>query len=308
MELDLNKIPESEAIISYIVHRIKKGLGCNILVVAPPGLGKSWGCIRLMELIYDRLYGEKISPDKINNHVADNAADAFKFAREAKRAEPLTIEEVSVLFGSRRAMSVDNVEFNSLLDTCRKKQIILLMNSQHISFVDKHIRMLAHLLIECLRINKSKGISIIKPLKLQTNQQSGKVYKHRLMHNGQEVHRCYLKEPTKELIIIYEKKKSKFMEDLYRTMQLKSEDRKNKENKRLGKPIKGNKKWIVELTNKESDCHYHINLQGMKTKDYAKMRGITVRNVDYRLKNILKKANLLGKHGFGFSKPKIRDL
>ena len=298
MALDINKVPEAEAIVNYVTNRIKKGLGCNILVVAPPGLGKSWSCVRLMELIYERLYEEKISVDRINDHVVDNAADAFKFAREVNRAEPLTIEEVSVLFGSRRAMSVDNVEFNSLLDTCRKKQIILLMNSQHISFVDKHIRMLSHLLLECLRINKSKGICIVKPLKLQTNQQSGKVYKHRLIHNKREVHRCYLKKPTKELIDKYEEKKSNFMDEHYERMQLRSEDRKRKDDKRIGKPMQGNKKWRVELTDKESDCHVNINLNGMKPKDYAKKRGVTVQNVYIMLKKITNKANLLGKQGF----------
>jgi DNA-binding CsgD family transcriptional regulator len=283
-EINFNDLPEGKAIIDFIIARIKKGLGVNILVYAPPGLGKSYACMRIMELIYQRLFNERLLS---GNHIVDDIPEAFSFIRQSKRfGEPLTIEEVSVLASSRRSMSSDNVGLNYLLDTCRKKQIILLMNAPHMKFVDSHIQMMCHLTLECLRINKTEGIVIVKPMKLQTSP-SGKIYRHRLKdENGREIHRSFFKKPTEELIRLYEGKKDKFLQNLYETMELKAKKKKEKEMKDLG--VVEKKQVSRPLTSRELEVYQRVSNQRMSQKETAKELGISIAAVSQTLKRIEK--------------------
>jgi len=267
----MNRPPEQTVITNWICDRIRRGLGVNIIVVGPPGVGKSYTCLRLMEDCLQNLYGENLENPK--GHIVDNIPDVFNFIRHVKRpGMPLTIEEVSVMASSRRSMASDNVSLNAALDTVRKKQVILLMNAPAIQAVDSHIKRMSHLLIECLRVNRRKGFATIKALKLQHNQHSGKVYTHRFNVNGRDVHRSVIYKPTALVCKLYEEKKDEFMSKLYELMELKAAVRRKKLEKEAGafKP----KGKPSELTPKQKHA-YRLYKEGNNFTECGRILGIS---------------------------------
>lgn len=221
---------ESTVILDYILRRIRKGLGLNAIIIGPPGIGKSYVCMRLGELVHNALFNERFD---VKTHVVYDLPSAFRFARNVTRkGEVLVIEEVSVMASSRRSMSNQNIGLNMILDTVRKKQIILIMNAPLIKAVDRHIQRMSHMLVECLRINRREKLATVKAFTLTSSQDTGKVYKHRFKNGGREVHRSYFSKPSAEICNDYEVVKSKFMNDLYELMEEKAEAKsgKKKEN------------------------------------------------------------------------------
>jgi len=286
----MDKIQEQDTdnlIMKYIILRIKKGLGVNIIIVGPPGMGKSYMCLRISEIVYQSLFEEKM---ETGNNIVDNIPDAFEFVRKVKRAgEPLTIEEVSVIASSRRSMAADNVSLNYLMDTIRKKQIILLLNAPHIKGVDKHIQRMSHIMIECLRVNKRKEICTVKAFKLQTSQSTGKVYTHNFKAEGRDTHRFLFSKPSEQIINIYEKKKDDFQADLYRTMQYKALARKKKQMKEAG--IKDTSMSAKPLTPLEIE-RFRKHTKDFSIRDIAKEESVSASAVMSSIQNARKKMGI----------------
>lgn len=284
--------PEQTVITNYICERIRKGLGVNIIVIGTPGSGKSYCCLRLMELCLKDLYDEPLENPK--GHVVDNIADAFGFVRRATRVGmPLTIEEISILASARRSMSGDNVSLNQLLDTVRKKQIVLLMNAPTLQSVDSHVKRMSHLMIECLRVNKQKQFATIKALKLQFNQSSGKVYTHRFHSGGRDVMRSVLYKPSPEVCVSYEEKKDQFLHNLYEMAELKSIAKRTKMEREFGAFRK--KGTIVILTDKEERV-VELKRDGKTYSEMARILGkgnTTVRETYLRAEEKLKRGGKL---------------
>lgn len=275
---------ESTVILEYILRRIRKGLGVNALIIGPPGIGKSYVCLRLAERIHHAIHQEEFD---VNTHVVYDLPSAFRFVRNATRkGEVLVIEEVSVMASSRRSMATENVSLNYLLDTVRKKQIILLMNAPHIKAIDKHIQRMSHLLIECLRINRREKLATVKAFTLTNSQDTGKVYKHRLKSLNKEVHRSYFGIPSKLIQQDYEVIKSEFMEGLYKRMEEKNEaksGKKKQETLTLGRGMKPTAKQFKRYA------------RYMETKDYsivAKEEGVSTSAVRKSVESLLKRAKI----------------
>ncbi len=144
---------ESDVIIDYVHTRHKQGLYTFILTTGLPGTGKSSKNQRLAELIYERLETGKLKAEDI----VDSLLDLLRRIRKIKKpGEVIIIEELSVLFPSRRAMSRDNVDIARVLDTIRKKGVILIANAPLYTSIDAHVRAMANILTETLRINKTQ--------------------------------------------------------------------------------------------------------------------------------------------------------
>jgi len=113
---DFSNIPESDSIVNYIVDRNRKGLYTLCLVTGLPGTGKSSVSIRLAELTSLKLHDEnRITEDCI----VDSLLGFLKRLRKVKKpGEIIIIEEISVLFGSRRSMAIENIAIGRVLDTC----------------------------------------------------------------------------------------------------------------------------------------------------------------------------------------------
>lgn len=283
VEIDFDKIEEAGAILRKIKSRYRKGILNCIKIIGLSGTGKSYACMRLGEKISLELH--KKNEITINN-VVDNLLDLLKFIRNVQHpGEILIIEEAEVLFPARRAMSGDNVDAGKIFDTIRKKRIIVIMNYPINKSLDSHIDALCTLQLETLKIIKSKEICVIKPLRLQTNPGSGKVYFHRLHKDGHEIHRSYLRKPTDTLVQMYEGKKDQFLDNLYHILQMKQEERVKKELKKYGKA-----QITQKITEKELDAYTRIVLNKMPISEYMEKTGLAKRTVYDRLQRFTTKS------------------
>lgn len=278
-KLDINKVPEFKAGIDYIMREYHKGKAVEIMVYGPRGLGKSYVSMRIGELLCEKL-GKKFT---INN-VSTGQYETVSFARE-RREDVLVNDEVGNLYNSRRAMSSDNVDINAIRDTIRKRKIIEIDNLPIPKTVDINIRSLASLMIEVIGLDKTRKINIVKPLVVQLNYQMGKVYYHRLQDgNGKDVTFAYLRKPSDELCIEYEKKKDIFIDKLYAKLQRKQEEKLKKEGQ-MDKP-KANEEFSPQEL-KVYDLKYR---QNKKPSVIATELGVSNERIYQVIKNLRLKA------------------
>ena len=286
-KIEYSNLPEADVIVDYILKRKSKGLYSLILTTGLPGTGKSSIDLRLAELTSLALTGEiSITEDNI----IDNILDLIKFLRNANenKLSIAVIEEISVLFPSRRAMSHDNVVVGKLLDTARKKQVILFANAPIFPSIDSHMRALGNIYIETLRINRSEKVVVAKALRMQTNPGSGKTYFHWLKRKGKEVHRIFVRKPDIKTWKDYEDRKDKFLDELYADLKVKTE-------KKLGKKdIKGANKSLSPQQLKVYDL---VMRNGRTNTQVAKELGLTRQRIWRIVKEIEEKLKIKADDG-----------
>lgn len=268
--------PESDVVVNHIYRRFQGGLYTLTLVIGLPGGGKSSTCLRLSELVSEKIHG-KIKLDE--GCIIDSSLELIDFVRQANPGDIGVIEEMSVLFPSRRAMASENVDVARVLDTCRKKQVILFANAPILKSIDSHIRALANISIETLKIVKTQGVVVYKPLRLQTQPKSGKTYNHRFTRDGYEVHRSYVKQPDPKLWAAYEKKKDDFMNTLYDKLK----------NKQMAKEMKEKKQMIK---NGEIDAPKRLHPDKIYAYQEVIMKGTSIRQT---AKNMNRNKDTIGR-------------
>lgn len=278
-QINYANLPEADLVINRIERRHRQGLGTNLYVIGLSGTGKSSTSQRLGELIQEV---REIKPEVF---LVDSLLDLLKAIRIARIGDVVIIEEVSVLFPSRRSMAGENVAVGKIFDTIRKKQIVIISNAPLWNTIDSHMRAMAHVLIETLKINKTQKIVISKFFELQTNPSSGKTYRHTMKRDGRDVTRMFTKMPNLERWDAYEKEKDVFMDEMYKLLEAKQKKKMDKElvdviEKRPG---------VGNLTDKELRVHQLVNVKGMTQGQAAREIGVTQSRIFAMIKNIKKK-------------------
>jgi len=289
-EVDYSKHPEADVVVDYIVRRFKKGLYTLTFVWGLPGSGKSSTCQRLGELVSLKLFNENRITNK---RIVDNFLDFLRLVKDSKPGDIIIIEEVSVLFPARRAMARDNVNISKILDTCRKRRIIVFSNAPIFKNVDGNIRALANIGIETYKVVKKQQVVISKPLILQTNPGSGKTYLHRFSREGVEVDMMYTRMPNSETWKLYEKDKDDFIDKTYTKLKLQHEQAERKENEKLG--IMSPRLQERPLTQLEIKTYDLVERQHMSVQEAANKLGVKHPVVSARMRNINKKLLIMGK-------------
>ena len=287
---DYSKLPEADVVVKYITSRYKKGLYTLVLYAGLPGSGKSSSCIRLAELVSLKLTGE----NKITSlNIIDSLLDLVAFVGKAREDEVniCIVEEVSVLFPSRRAMAQDNVAIGKILDTCRKKKVILLANAPIWTSIDSHMRVLGNIYIETLKIVKAYKIVVCKPLRLQANPSNGKVYWHWLRRKGKKVHRIFTRQPNAQTWKDYETRKDKFMNDLYDELKFRANKKQDALLKEMGKKTKA--EVVKPLSPMELKVYDMLVRKKMLQKDIAEELGCSSSNIHQIFKRIKKKIDII---------------
>ena len=279
-------MPEADIVIGHINGRLNKGLNTTVYIIGLSGTGKSSTSIRIAELLLD----SRPEDDKPNILIVDSLLEFVKAVRASKSGDVVVIEEVSVLFPSRRAMAKENVSIAKILDTCRKKELCLIANAPLWNSIDSHMRALGHLLIETLKINKTEKVVISKFHRLQTNPMSGVTYRHTMQRAGIDVARMFTRMPDKKRWDAYEKQKDKFMDDLYNDLQNEEEIKKIKKEKEYNRNrwdvaplIDKHKKLIEAIDEKHLGWDEVTNILGYANKETAKG---AYKNAKDRLKRI----------------------
>jgi len=278
--------PEADVIVNYINGRFKQGLGTNILIIGLSGTGKSSTSQRIGEIVQQ---SESRMKDNVQIFISDSLIDLIEAIQKAKEGDIVVIEEVSVLFSSRRAMSKENVSVGKIFDTIRKKRLCLISNAPLWCNIEKNIRGMAHILIQTLNILKTEGVVISKFYRLQTNPQSGKTYMHTMSRKGKDVNLMITKMPSKERWDAYEEQKDKFMDELYEDLKQEQLSKKKKKDKEQGKSIKS----VKDLTERELQVHTLCNVKGMNLREAGEKLGLTFQRVHVILKNVDKKSKIM---------------
>ena len=277
------KNPESDIVISEINRRYKKGLGTNVFVIGLSGTGKSSTSQRLSELINES------RGNKFETFIVDSLLGFVKAIRKAVEGNIIVIEEVSVLFPSRRAMSKQNVAVGAIFDTVRKKRLCVISNAPIWQSIDSHMKALGHIIIETLAIKKRKKVVVSKFHLLQTNPKTGKTYMHTFQREGKDIKLMYTKMPDKKKWEEYERKKDKFMDDLYERLESQQEDIEGKEKKRLMKKVMPP---LKRLTKRELFVHEEVTVRGRTQSDVARELGVTPGAIWLTIRNIEKKTKV----------------
>ena len=227
--MDIKKTPEAEIIVSEVLKRFRKGRGTNIFIIGLSGTGKSSTSIRLAELIIIAKEGNG------KFFIIYSLLELLETLRKVEEGDVIVIEEVSVLFPSRRFMGKENVAINKVFDTIRKKRLCLISNAPILPSIDSHMRAMGHILIETENILKKEQIVVSNVILTQTNPRSGKTYYHKFVRDDNDVDLIYTKKPNSKVWKGYEARKDKEMEDLYNSLRLKQKFEQDKEKKQMSK-------------------------------------------------------------------------
>lgn len=285
--VEWDKLEEGKTVVSFIKRRWERGQLVLVKLLGLSGMGKSYASIRLGELLAKQIHGDNYKIERRN--IIKNLLDLIRFIKNVKHiGEIMVIEEMSVLFPSRRAMSGINVDANAIIDTVRKKGIIMLCNYPLNKTVDSHIEAMCCLQIVTMQLNKALGICIAYPLRLQTNPAIPKTYFHKLLDNeGNEIDYVFFKMPSQELIKPYEQEKDKLMDELYETLERKEILRKERVEKELGKINRTG--GLKDLTKRELEVYNYILIQNKTLTEVANLTGITPQSVFGTLKRVKEK-------------------
>ena len=286
----VEQTPEADIIIGMALYRFRTGFHTQTLIVGARGTGKSSTCQRLSEL-----YNQEMNPireklglsKKIRGKTVDTVIGLIEFCKNAEMGDDAVVEEVSVLYPSRRAMSSENVAVGQLFDVIRKKRLTLWLNCPILTSTDANIRTSSQVLVETFKILKEKSVVISRFWKLQTNTQTGKVYKKKFHRGKKAAKYMFTSMPDEKAWEDYNKDKDKFIDELYMKLLVKQKKKDDKDSKDLANydPTKGYRR---ELTEKQEEVMRTIARCKSQT-EAAKLLGMNDSQVSIHKKGAMKK-------------------
>lgn len=190
----------------------------STVFVASPGSGKSWSALSLADLL-----------EQGNFDVNRIAFSASQFARLVSKNWPtgttLVLDDAGLALFSRDSMTRIVKNLSKTLQSCRYKNLILLLTLPNLTMLDKSVQRILDSLIEIRGVDFKRQETIGKFYWLQSNVFSGKVYRHsplKVVFTDSIVggkNRHVLKspfvrfaKPRPELILEYEKRKKFYLD------------------------------------------------------------------------------------------------
>lgn len=230
--------------IHYFANRVlnnNKNFLCA--VTGPTGSGKSWLSGAVAE-IYSKLYGIGYNP---NIHILFSVKELLDLINRKDLDEVLPpgsiimFDEPQVSANARDWRSEANQILGTLTSTFRNMRLIVFFATPYLEFIDKQSRILFHAEINVQGFDKTTNLTKCKPRFLEWNSRKGDFYKKRLIvrHpiegktalNWYYVQYWEVPKPSKEWIIIYERKKLAFTKRLNRELQQQYEYTQSQQNK-----------------------------------------------------------------------------
>jgi len=247
---------EASMMLNFLIYRFKKGFSSLILVIGARGTGKSSTCYRLSEK-----YNETLNPIREKEglekrefgKLVDSHLGLIEFVKNAQMGDDCVLEEISVLYPSRRSMSNDSVGVSQVFDIIRKKRLVIYANTPMALSADKNIRSSANAMIQTYKIIKGEQVVLSRFWKLQPNFLTGKIYMHGFRRKGKKIDFMYTKMPDKDSWKEYEVKKDNFIDETYAKLLRKAEVKNEQELKKYGygklqrKPLTDKQKRVMEL-------------------------------------------------------------
>lgn len=237
----------------YMHQRVtRKNQNLIVLTVGGTGSGKTYSQLSEAERYYKKYKNKEFPID----HVCFTAKQLMQLINSGtlERGDVIIYEEVGINQSSRNWYSIINKMINYLLQSFRNMNIILFMNTRDTSFLDAQTRKLLHFIFETMGIDINNKICRIKPLEVQVNSRTGKVYQKylRVRINGKTMplKRILYPLPSKKLKDAYEERKSFYTIQLNKQIleDIEKEERKNLKCKRCGH------KWTTKTNSISKTC------------------------------------------------------
>jgi len=206
----INK-PKEKYWITYIKGRIKKNKNFLGFISGQTGSGKSWTSLSIAQVLDKNFNIDRVVFSALELMNLINSG-------ELKRGSVIVFEETGIEMNNRSWASITNKMLNYLMQTFRHKNLILIMNSPYMDFVDSATRKLFHAELQTVSINFKTNQCRIKPQIIQYNSRNQKFYYKRLRVITNEgsipVGLWAVNKPSDDLIKAYEIKKRKFTDGL----------------------------------------------------------------------------------------------
>lgn len=242
--------------LQYITGRIKHNRNFIFGITGSVGSGKSYSAVRL---------GEVIDPNFDIRNVCFTDLEFMDLVdgvtKKLRKGSAIIFDEIQVTMGHLDYQSMRSKCLNYVLQTFRHRNFILGMTSPYFTFINASLRKLFHCRMETQKIDYEKKTVQIKPLLLQTNQDTGKIYKKYLRvwtpsTGMQPLKRIHIGLPSPELLKAYEEKKDIFTKDLNRGIRrdlLKLAQKEKGEDKH--RPLTTRQEEVVELLLEKHNLH-----------------------------------------------------
>lgn len=197
--------------IRYINYRIYLNRNFLGFISGQTGSGKSWSTISICE---------QLDPEFNIERVVFSGLELMELINSGKlkKGSAVAFEEVGVNLNTREWASKLNKLLNYMMQTIRHRNFIFILNAPYMDFVDSATRKLFHAELSTVHIDKAKKVCRLKPQLIQYNSRYKKFYyKYLRVVTNRGVIPCVswdIKQPSKELIKAYEKKKREFTQRL----------------------------------------------------------------------------------------------
>lgn len=194
-----------------------------MIICGATGTGKSYSALTIAKLINPKF--------DVNKHVVFDVESFMKLlnSKKVRRGDVIVWDEAGVGIPAREWYSISNKAINYVLQTFRHLNLCVIFTTPSFDYVDKQTRLLFHVYIETVKIDRKNKRVICKVMENQFNPAMGKEYKKYFWVNGKKMERFNIGKPTKTMQKNYEQLKKDFSEDLRKTVEKDVTEVKDKE-------------------------------------------------------------------------------
>lgn len=180
-------------------------------VVGGTGKGKSYTCLSI---------GEAVDPGFGIEQVAFGIEEFMRLVMDESygRGSMIILEEASIHASAEDFHEISNKVVAQVLETWREQNRGALFNLPTFTRLDKRARIRMTALIQQLMKDETSGYSVAKYKHLQTDSDSGQIYRHYPRINGQQHKYLKIAPPSDDLQEAYEKKKHDYNRELNREL------------------------------------------------------------------------------------------
>ena len=164
---------ENCQLIKEIAKNLSKGIGQNIFITGKPGQGKS-NTSMAVALEVMKLTGKAFTIKNI-------AFSSLKFTQlynNQKKTPPgsfIIYDEAGVGNNSKNSQKEVQKRFNQMLQTIRKRNILVIFNAPDLGFLDKDARKLLHFWIKTEKHNLDRQEILVSPFVVELDQRTGNI-------------------------------------------------------------------------------------------------------------------------------------
>jgi len=194
----------------------------TILILGPPGAGKSWASLRIAELI---------DPDFSAEQIVFHPKEFMQLINSGKikRGSAVVFEEIGISMDARSFASLSNKMLSYVLESMRHRNFCLIISTPDAAFLDINARRLICSIIEMKKMYETLGYSVAKYKNVQVNPMTGKSYKKLIRYRTKSgvitaISSVRIHKPSDALIEAYEKRKSEFTHKLYKDIEQSLDD------------------------------------------------------------------------------------